>query len=321
MSIYIAREGNYMTDLYRTDERYERELKNLDSIKFHSKPDQATFIRFLRSMQAQGIGYVQLLKYIQSMRTFLKSYSKPFAELTKEDLENFLIFMQPLKPKTRKIKWYAVKKFFDYIGLGKQFFKARFVIDRNRLPEQIFTRMEIDKLIEALDSDRNKALCAVLYESGARIGELLMVKKKDVAFDNDGAVIMLSGKTGQRRVRIVQFAPLLKKYILTSNIQSDDRIFNICYNNAANILREAAWSADIRKPVNPHAFRHARATHLANFLTESQLKEFFGWRQGSEMAQIYVHLSGRDLDTAILKMHGIEPSSGEADLKKRMGIG
>jgi len=33
------------------------------------------------------------------------------------------------------------------------------------------------------------------------------------------------------------------------------------------------------------------------------MKEYFGWTQSSEMAATYVHLSGRDVDNALLKLH------------------
>lgn len=58
--------------------------------------------------------------------------------------------------------------------------------------------------------------------------------------------------------------------------------------------------------MNPHNFRHSRATYLANFLTEAQMKEYFGWQQDSKMAGVHVHLSGRDVDNALLRVYGIE---------------
>ena len=63
--------------------------------------------------------------------------------------------------------------------------------------------------------------------------------------------------------------------------------------------------------MNPHMFRHSRATHLACHLTEAQMKEYFGWVQASRMAAIYVHLSGRDVDHALLKLHGIKTDKGD----------
>jgi ribosomal protein L29 len=78
------------------------------------------------------------------------------------------------------------------------------------------------------------------------------------------------------------------------------------YYSARMVLRRMRAKAGIKKAVNPHAFRHARATHLANLLTEAQLKEMFGWTQESKVAARYVHLSGRDVDTALLRAHGLE---------------
>jgi hypothetical protein len=34
------------------------------------------------------------------------------------------------------------------------------------------------------------------------------------------------------------------------------------------------------------------------------MKEFFGWTMDSDMASVYVHISGRDTDEAILRMYG-----------------
>ncbi len=88
----------------------------------------------------------------------------------------------------------------------------------------------------------------------------------------------------------------------------------ICYNTLRKILAQAAEKCGVKKRVNPHTFRHSRATFLANRLTESQLKKYFGWTQSSRMAAVYVHLSGRDVDSAILEMHGLkQKEAGRAD--------
>ena len=78
-------------------------------------------------------------------------------------------------------------------------------------------------------------------------------------------------------------------------------------------MRKLGEKAGIRKNIHPHLFRHSRATHLARHLTESQLNQFFGWSQGSRMAQIYVHLSGRDLDPALLRLAGLKSEAEEAE--------
>src|SRR3989442_4029307 len=61
----------------------------------------------------------------------------------------------------------------------------------------------------------------------------------------------------------------------------------------------------LNKRVNPPMFRHSRASHLANVMTEAQMKTYLGWVAGSDMASVYVHLSGRDVDKALLQLNGI----------------
>ena len=71
--------------------------------------------------------------------------------------------------------------------------------NRKKLPEELLTRTEIKKMVEASDHPRDKAMISLLYEGGLRIGELASLKIKNVVFDDYGAVIKVKGKTGERR--------------------------------------------------------------------------------------------------------------------------
>ena len=128
----------------------------------------------------------------------------------------------------------------------------------------------------------------------------------------------MDGKTGMRRVRAIQSAPYLSSWIeihpykedfnayLWVNISHTKENRPMCYNNYSRILKKTADKAGIKKRVNPHSFRHARATHLASHLTEAQMNQLFGWVQGSDMPATYIHLNGKDVDNALLRMHGIK---------------
>jgi site-specific recombinase XerC len=58
-------------------------------------------------------------------------------------------------------------------------------------------------MLDATLNMRDKALISLLYDSGCRISELLTMDRKDLGFDQYGAKITVSGKTGVRAVRIV----------------------------------------------------------------------------------------------------------------------
>ena len=136
----------------------------------------------------------------------------------------------------------------------------------------------------------------------------------NVEFDANGAVLIVSGKTGQRRVRLIHSVPRLLTWLehhpnnghpdsyLWVNLGSRNNSELLMHQSAASMLRKTGKRAGLEKGCNPHLFRHSRATFLAKHLTEAQMKEYFGWTQASDMAAIYVHLSGRDVDNALLKL-------------------
>jgi len=227
-------------------------------------------------------------------------------------------------PATKHDYKVILKKFYKSLGGSEEFpdqvkwIKPNFKKNNHKLPEELLTEEDVRKLVEAAGHPRDKAFILVLYESGCRIGEILNLRIKNVLFDENGAVLLVNGKTGQRRVRIIASAPLLSVWLnnhpfrespdspLWIVVGTKNHSQPLTYPSVATQLRKIAKRAGIKKKVNPHAFRHARATFLANNLTEAQMKEYFGWVQSSGMAAVYVHLSGRDVDNAILRLNGLE---------------
>jgi len=73
-------------------------------------------------------------------------------------------------------------------------------------------------------------------------------------------------------------------------------------DTSRKIIKRIAKKAGINKKIDHQLFRKSRATELSNYLTEPQLREFMGWSPSSTMPSIYVHLSRRDVDKAIIKL-------------------
>lgn len=196
-------------------------------------------------------------------------------------------------------------------------------VKTNRLqkPTDLLTPDDVKKIANHTNNLRDRALVLVLFESGARIGELQQIKIKDVVFDNYGSLLDLHGKTGSRRVRLISSSQAISNWlqdhpekskenfrdsILFASLWGKNRGKLLSYPQINLLLREAAKKAGIKKPVRPHWFRHSRATLLAKKLPEPVMCNFFGWVPGSKEVGTYVHLSGRDIDRAILKTHGIK---------------
>ena len=72
---------------------------------------------------------------------------------------------------------------------------------------------EIPILIGNTPTLQKKAFLACLYESGSHPEEYLRLSNLDCKIDTNGAILILRGKTGERRIRIVSFAKLLQQWL------------------------------------------------------------------------------------------------------------
>ena len=68
------------------------------------------------------------------------------------------------------------------------------------LPQDLLTKEDIKQQINAAKNPRDKAFIAVLYETGARIGELIDLAVGDIEDREHGRKITIDGKTGARRL-------------------------------------------------------------------------------------------------------------------------
>lgn len=294
--------------------------------------------KFLEDCYAEGLQKKRIDKYRYQLKKISDLLGKSFEEATKEDIKRMIaeIERSNYKDWTKHDFKVAIKRFWKWLKKTEDIYpdEVRWIRTTlknrySRLPEDLLTQEEVKKMIEAADNIRDKALIAVLYESGCRAGELLNMRFKDVSFDEPTCSIKLHGKTGDRRVLLVSSTPYLANWIAHAPNKGDPNApvwvsigtrnhwRPLKYNSLRERLKAVARKAGIKKQVNPHNFRHSRATHLANKLTEAQMCAYLGWAQGSDMPRVYVHLSGRDVDSAILEMHGLKKKeeSREESLK------
>lgn len=66
----------------------------------------------------------------------------------------------------------------------------------HKLPEDLLNEIEVKALIDACDNPRDRATVSLLYESGIRVSELANLRIKHIVFDEYGAQVVVSGKTG-----------------------------------------------------------------------------------------------------------------------------
>jgi len=320
-------------DIHNYPRRLERAIKFLNAHRGVSEHNKTLVLQFLDRLKAEGLSIARQAGYVQRLTTIAIILGKDFEAATKQDIEKLAeaINAKEWAEWTKDNYRVTVKRFWRWLnGLEKgrdppetEWIRIGKAESRTILPDDLLSKDEIQKLIKAAEHPRNKAYVAVADESGARPGEVLTMKVGSVTFDQYGAVIVVRGKKGERRIRLVASAPYLAAWLdvhparssrdapLWVNIGTTNHGEAFGYNAARKLLRELAERAGVKKRVNPYSFRHSQATYMANFLTEAQMSEYFGWKQGSKMPSVYVRLSGRDIDNRLLELHGLKAKTNE----------
>lgn len=251
--------------------------------------------------------FVNLLKVNKWMK------NKDIDNATKNDIINVIEIIQSKDYSEYTIQTYKtiIKKFFRWLDKGPLVDWIPYCLKSDmKQPEELLTREDVYNLINSTDKVKYKALIYCLYESACRISELLSLKIKNVIFDNYGAILLVHGKMGYRRVRIVESVPLLGQWLLYHPFKENpesplwfEKGRSLSADSSLKIIKHIALKIGIHKRIYHQLFRISRATELANYLTEPQLREFMGWSLRSRCPAFYVFLSGRDIDDAILRMH------------------
>jgi site-specific recombinase XerD/ribosomal protein L40E len=301
--------------------------------------NKGLILDFKKHLVLRDISTGRIVKYVNTLKQIAVNMKMDFDAATKKDIERIVAEIQQnesFSEWTKRDYKQIIKTFYQWLrNSGDDFpdevrwIKTRIKKHRQKLPEELLTEEDVHKMIEVAQNARDKALVAILFDSGCRIGEIGLLKIKDVNYDEYGAVLSVKGKTGARNVRIINSACYLSSWLNLHPNKDDKEAFvwvNVSNNHRGELtsytrircqLKVLAKKAGIKKKVNPHQFRHSRATEVANFLTEFQMNQHFGWVQGSGMPATYVHLSGKNTDDALLKMNGLAVKKHEKEPESR----
>lgn len=283
---------------------------------------------YVNFSRARGVTERTVLRNLYGIDVLLKAINnKDLKSASKADLEQAMAAIERSKyaAKTKQNIKVTVKSFYKHL-LGEDLYypknvawiKTSLSMRKRVLPEDILTEDDILAMIRAAKHARDKAIIALLFDSGMRIGELLGMRVKDADLVSSPAHVTVSGKTGMRKVPILFSVPYMAQYLNSVQERKPEDAMWVGtgtwhntsgpdYAGIRKVVIDTARAAGIGKRVYPHLFRHSRATYYANRLTEQQLKQFFGWTGDSRQAATYVHLSGRDIDDAVLRAYGVAP--------------
>ena len=301
-------------------------------------------ISFLEKLHLNGLEYGRIIVYGARLSLILRLFNSKgvkIAEATKEDCEKILFAI--LNTKTNKGRHYGgeskcafaltLLRLVHHAKTGEIGNREEGYVEevswikpsrfRNRddeveiLPEDLLTPKELYGIIAKTRNEKEKAMVWVMFEGAFRPGELLNLRVGGIEFKDSYILVSTVGKTGKKRVPLVySFKPLLEW--LAKHPQRDEPKAYLWYSHSSNqkrasyrylrkILKRCAKDAGIKKRVWNYLIRHTQLTMLAKKLSDQTLCVFGNWSKGSRMPARYVHLSGKDVEDALLELHGIKP--------------
>ena len=171
---------------------------------------------------------------------------------------------------------------------------------KNRRLPTVLSKEEVIDIIRCTKNLKHRAILALIYSCGLRIGELLNLELRDIDIDRD-QLIVRNGKGRKDRYIVMakSFLPLLHNYMATYDPQKyfaeGAPMVKYSAESIRAFLRRSCKAAEISKHVTPHTLRHSYATHLLENGTDIRyIQELLGHSK-PETTMIYTHVSKRDL--------------------------
>jgi integrase len=210
--------------------------------------------------------------YSMVMDKFCEKFSNcQLSELTVDTILDFLNQLTDgCKPQTKRVRYAHLAAFFNFIknNIIPDFIspcdsKMLRKLYRPKVTVQwdILEKETVDEIIFRTTNARDRLLLELMARGGMRVGEVLKLTPRDV---QDRKLIIRDPKSGKEQEVIFipqKVADRLKEYIRAKKINSDQRIFPICYEAARAIVKKAGKMVDIH--LRPHDLRRYAATYAS----------------------------------------------------------
>lgn len=240
--------------------------------------------------------------YMQRARQFLEAVDKEPAEVTRRDVERYLLELRDAgrAEATRNLSLVSIRTLL-MATTGRDVTETIPRAKEPRTMTVVLTGTEVERLLAATESPKYRAIFTTTYGAGLRIGEVRHLRVDDID-SRRGLIHVRYGKTGER------YAPLGRR-VLTA-LRDDYRAFRpagpelfpgghrgkrkgtvLSRNAVSKALRAVVKKAGIDKRVTPHTFRHSFATHLLDTGVDLRTVQLLLGHACIESTAAYLHLT------------------------------
>ena len=334
-------------DIHKYEEKVIRYKKRFGTVK---QGDLG--IRFLDKLYLTGLSYARIIVYADRLSIVLEQFNKrtiDISKATKQDCEDILSEILQLKSQKGKQYGGQSKRAFaltllrlvhyaktqeignrdsddGYVSEVSWIKPSRYEDKKRTIkPEELLTVDEVKAIIQKATTVMDIAMIWTMFEGAFRPGEMLNLRVGGIEFRDNYVLISTYGKTGNKRVPLVMsFRPLMNwlavhpkrdnplAYLWYSSCTEHN---GIGYETLRQTIKKCARDAQIKKRVWNYLFRHTKLTHLSKTISDRILCVFGNWSPESKMPAKYSHLSGKDVEDALLEAYGIKAEKDDTKIE------
>lgn len=218
-------------DIHNYEKRYAAKRQAVLNAQISGRNKQLIFDFEKTCFLREQISISRRIVILNMLVILARDYSnKNFDKLEKKDIEDIVLKINSrndLSPWTKQGYRVIIKKFFKWLYQGENYKTThdypeivRWIntnIKKKDKPKvkasELLTELEVKRIISAAEHPRDQAFMSMLYELGARIGEIGNLFIKHLAKDDYSYIVDLSGKTGHRTPRIVISDPYITAWL------------------------------------------------------------------------------------------------------------
>lgn len=164
----------------------------------------------------------------------------------------------------------------------------------------VLSNEEVINLLRCTKNLKHRAILAIIYSAGLRIGELINLQLSHIDIERRQIIIKNSKGRKDRNVILAKSCiPLMMNYLNTYEpkkfFAEGQPLEQYSQASIRAFLKRSCKAARITKKVTPHTLRHSYATHLLeNGIDLRYIQELLGHAK-PETTMIYTHVSKKDL--------------------------
>ena len=255
--------------------------------------------KMAREMALRNLSENTQRAYLQAVYGLAKHYRKPPDKVTKEMIEDYLLYLKKEKGNALTTIGSAItgiRFLYNHVLCDEQLSPScSFAKTPSKLPT-VLSQEEIWSIINATGNIKHRLLLMTTYSAGLRASETLALKAEHI--DGKRMLIKVTGKGGKERHTLLakKLLPELREYYKTYRPEillfpSPRKGKPLTYETIRSVYEKAREKACVKRGAGIHTLRHSFATHLLEAGYDIRKIQVLMGHTRLTTTMIYLHVS------------------------------